>query len=198
MAFYPGEEGGTAVADVLLGDVSPSGRLPVTFYESTRALPAFTDYAMAGRTYRFLRAQPVYAFGHGLSYTTFRYADLKVTADAAQIDVENTGSRAAATVVQVYASALAAPFPAPRRSLVGFARVTLPPGARQTMTIPLPPEALTLVDPDGRRVPIAGPVRIAVGGRQPDDDGGYGDSGDGQAVQMTVTYDMRSTLMRVD
>jgi beta-glucosidase len=173
MAFYPGEEGGTAVADVLFGDVNPAGRLPVTFYRSVRALPSFTDYRMDGRTYRYLHQPPVYAFGHGLSYTTFRYTNLQVTsvgdAFTVHVDVENTGPRAGDEVVQVYATALAPPVPAPHRWLIGFTRVSLPPGERKTLSIPLAAHAFSLVDPGGRRRLFPGDYAIAVGGHQPSD-----------------------------
>ncbi|HXI58726.1 MAG TPA: glycoside hydrolase family 3 C-terminal domain-containing protein [Polyangia bacterium] len=184
MAFYPGEEGGTAVADVLFGDVNPAGRLPVTFYRSVRALPPFTDYRMDGRTYRYLRQPPVYAFGHGLSYTTFRYANLQVTSVGdvftVHVDVDNTGPRAGDEVVQVYASALAPPVPAPQRWLVGFTRLSLHPGERKTLNIPLPAHAFSLVDPSGRRQLFPGDYAVTVGGRQP------GDAAPGLTAHLTI------------
>ena len=99
-AWYPGEAGGTALADVLFGDINPSGRLPVTVYKSVADLPPFVDYAMANRTYRYFRGEPLYPFGHGLSYTTFEYEDLRLSADTiapdgaltVQVEVINTGN----------------------------------------------------------------------------------------------------------
>src|SRR5262249_41830795 len=109
-AWYPGEEGGTAVANVLSGDYNPNGRLPVTFYKSISQLPSFTDYSMARRTYRYSTEQPLYPFGYGLSFTSFRYDDIKVgspeiAADgtiSASVSVTNTGKRAGDEVVELY------------------------------------------------------------------------------------------------
>jgi beta-glucosidase len=179
--WYPGEEGGTALADVLFGEVSPAGRLPVTIYRSADDLPPFADYAMSGRTYRYLEKPPLYAFGHGLSYTTFRYANLKVTPAEVEagkdvtisIDVENSGARASDEVVQVYLSKRDAPTYAPRRWLAGFARVNLAARERRTVQITLPARALSLVDEQGGRPAASGELVLAVGGGQPDRDWRY-------------------------
>ena len=116
--WYPGMEGGRAVADVLFGDVSPAGKLPVTFPKSLDQLPAFDDYSMNGRTYRYMTEEPLYPFGFGLSYTTFAYRDLQITSPGssgfdAAVTVENTGTVAADEVVQFYLSVLDSKLPAP-------------------------------------------------------------------------------------
>src|SRR5438445_1113472 len=111
-AWYPGEEGGTAVAEALAGDFSPSGRLPLTFYKSVNQIPAFEDYNMKGRTYRYFTGQPLYPFGYGLSYTTFEYSNLSFDKSSvgakddltASVEVKNTGSVDSDEVVQVYLS----------------------------------------------------------------------------------------------
>jgi beta-glucosidase len=139
-AWYPGQAGGTAVADVLLGRYNPAGRLPVTFYRSTDDLPDFNDYAMPGRTYRYFEGEPLYAFGHGLSYTQFRYENLHAmpAADgtvAVTFDVTNTGERDGDEVVQLYATPPASSNPRERHALCGFDRVYLKAG--ETMRVSL-------------------------------------------------------------
>jgi beta-glucosidase len=180
-AWYPGEEGGNAVADVLFGDVNPAGRLPITFYRSVADLPPFADYAMRGRTYRYLERPPLYRFGNGLSYTTFRYANLAIVPDlkTVSVEVQNSGARAGDEVVQVYIVPRNPPAYAPRLWLAAFARLALTPGERRTVSLLLPPDALTLVDEHGQRRPITGTVDIAVGGTQPDRDGHYADGARG-------------------
>lgn len=144
-AWYPGQAAGTAVADVLLGKYNPAGRLPVTFYRATADLPGFEDYTMAaGHTYRFFKGKPLYAFGHGLSYTKFDYAGLAVQragADALNVtvDVTNTGARDGEEVVQLYAVPPAA---RENQALCGFARVALKAGEKKTVTIAVPATAL--------------------------------------------------------
>ncbi|HTA19039.1 MAG TPA: glycoside hydrolase family 3 C-terminal domain-containing protein, partial [Polyangia bacterium] len=185
-AFYPGEEGGAALADVLFGDVSPAGRLPVTVYRSGDDLPPFADYAMKGRTYRYLEQPPLWRFGDGLSYATFAYSSLVVASDidstrdlALAVDIENTSARAADEVVQVYLSKPDAPAYAPRRWLAAFTRVTLAARERRTVKVVVPARQLTLVDEAGARVPLAGAIAIAVGGRQPDAAWRYATTSDG-------------------
>ncbi len=136
MAWYPGQRGGNAVADVLFGDVNPSGRLPVTFYKENEKLPAFDDYAMQGRTYRYFTGQPLYPFGHGLSYTTFEYSNLKldranVAPDGtiqASLTVKNVGSRAGEEVVQLYVAPKDSKQQWANKDLRGVKRVALKPG----------------------------------------------------------------------
>jgi beta-glucosidase len=171
--WYPGAEGGAALGDVLFGAASPAGRLPVTVPRSTDDLPPFADYSMQGRTYRYAEKPPLWAFGHGLSYTTFTYSNLAVSTPApngdvsVNVDVENTGARAGDEVVQVYASKPDAPAYAPRRWLAAFSRVPLAPRERRTLHLTVPARALTLVDEAGHRMPITGDVLLAVGGGQP-------------------------------
>jgi beta-glucosidase len=174
-AWYPGEEGGTAIAEVLFGDYNPGGRLPVTFYRSVEDLPPFEDYDMEGHTYRYFRGEPVYAFGHGLSYTTFGYDNLRLSARSLApgdpltitVDVQNTGQCAGDEVVQVYLSDVEASVPVPIRQLVGFKRVHLEPGEMQTVSFTLEPDQFSLIDDAGRRTIEPGRFQIAVGGRQP-------------------------------
>ncbi|HOF10101.1 MAG TPA: glycoside hydrolase family 3 C-terminal domain-containing protein [Opitutaceae bacterium] len=146
-AWYPGQAGGRAVADVLFGFVNPSGHLPVTFYRSTADLPDFTDYSMRNRTYRYFTGKPLYAFGHGLSYTTFEYSDLRVARAAegaltVTVEVANTGARDGDDVVQLYATPPAASQPQEIRALCGFTRVSLKAGEKRTVTITVPAIAL--------------------------------------------------------
>ncbi len=136
VAWYPGQRGGDAVADVLFGATNPAGRLPVTFYKGTEKLPAFDDYNMRGRTYRYFEGEPLYPFGHGLSYTRFEYSNLKVdrvrsgAGDPirASVTVKNAGARAGDEVVQLYVSAVAPKEPRARKELKGIERITLKPG----------------------------------------------------------------------
>jgi beta-glucosidase len=173
-AWYPGEAGGTAVADVLFGNASPAGRLPVTFYRSVDQLPPFDDYSMKGRTYRYFTGAPVYPFGHGLSYSRFAYAKLNVPKSApvgapvsVSVEVRNSGAVAADEVVQLYVSDLEASGPVPTRALKGFRRVSLRPGEKQAVRFSLDERAFSLIAPDGRRVVEPGRFTIAVGGKQP-------------------------------
>ena len=173
--WYPGEEGGTALADVLFGDVNPGGRLPVTFYKSVDDLPPFRDYAMAGHTYRYFDGEPLYPFGFGLSYTTFAYSDLALSADVVQpgesltvrATVENTGAVAGDEVVQLYVRDVEASVPVPVRQLQGFARVHLEPGEQQTVTFTLTPKQMSLIADDGQRMIEPGRFEVSVGGGQP-------------------------------
>lgn len=145
LAWYYGQRGADAVADTLLGLANPAGRLPITFYRNLDGLPAFEDYAMTNRTYRYYAGKPLYAFGHGLSYTTFAYEKLALSADSARasdtvrisVTVKNTGPRDGDEVVQLYATAAAAPVPMPLRQLVAFQRVPLRAGETKTITLPV-------------------------------------------------------------
>jgi beta-glucosidase len=193
-AWYPGEEGGTALADVLFGEVSPAGRLPVTIYRSVDDLPPFADYGMRGRTYRYLEKPPLYAFGYGLSYTSFRYMNLVVTPVEVEagkdvviaVDVENTGARSGDEVVQVYLSKSDAPVYAPRRWLGGFTRVNLAAHERRTVRVALPAQAFALVDQQGVRPAASGELALAVGGGQPDRDWRYPVATQGLTVPIRV------------
>jgi beta-glucosidase len=170
--WYPGMEGGRAVADVLFGDVAPAGRLPLTFPKSLDQLPPFEDYNMTGRTYRYMTEEPLYPFGFGLSYTTFAYRDRQITTPDSSgfevaITVENTGGVAADEVVQFYISALDSKLTAPLSQLVGFQRVHLEPAQSQKVTIAVEPEMLMLFDEDGRQVFQPGRFRLTAGSCSP-------------------------------
>jgi len=172
-AWYPGGTGGRAVADLIAGDFSPSGRLPVTFYRSADDLPPFKDYRMAGRTYRYFTGEALYPFGYGLSYTRFSYG--AITPGRARLrrgrsttvatEVRNTGDRAGAEVVELYVSRPGEGGPV--RSLKAFQRVILQPGERREVRFTLGDGALGVVDEAGRRNTPRGPVEVWIGGGQP-------------------------------
>lgn len=171
-AWYPGEQGGNAVAEVLFGRTNPGGRLPVTFYRSLDQVPAFSNYKMDGRTYRYFKGKPLYPFGYGLSYTTFRYDNVKVERLTsgrleAQAWVRNTGDRTGDEVVQVYAARQGAVWPEPTRKLVGFARAHLRPGEGVSIRIPIRDEALAQADGSGNMKVLPGRYTFSVGGGQP-------------------------------
>jgi len=173
-AWYPGEEGGTAVAEALAGDFSPGGRLPLTFYKSVDQLPAFDDYNMNGRTYRYFRGEPLYPFGYGLSYTNFEYSNLSfdkpsvgATDDLiASADVKNSGKIAGDEVVQVYVTHTGIEG-ASLRELEGFKRVHLGAGELQTVRIEIPNRQLSVVERDGTRKIVPGELQVWIGGGQP-------------------------------
>lgn len=180
--WYPGEEGGTALADVLFGDYNPAGRLPVTFVKSLDQVPQFTDYSMKNRTYRYMKEEPLYPFGYGLSYTTFKYSNLKINSKEIAptqnldiyVDVENTGNRDGDEVVQVYVSILDASIVSPIRSLQGFTRVHLKSGERRTIHFTLTPQQFAIVNDGGKFIVEPGRISVSVGGGQP---GVKGDTG---------------------
>lgn len=182
-AWYGGEAGGQAIGEVLAGQFNPSGRLPVTFYRSVDQLPDFEDYGMKGRTYRYFTGDPEYAFGHGLSFTTFSYSDLradkKVRAGSGMtvsVVVANTGKIAGEEVVQLYLEPVGKPG-LPRRSLKGFKRVSLAPGERKRVEISLDPRDLAFADASGKMQATEGLYRIWVGGGQ-QNTGAPGSSGE--------------------
>jgi beta-glucosidase len=180
-AWYPGQAAGDAIADVLFGDYNPAGRLPMTFYRSADQLPPFFDYRMAGRTYRYFTGDPLFPFGHGLSYTRFAYRNLSVPASVqagkpvdVNVDVENTGDRPGEEVVQVYVTHVSgspevrkSEGQMPIRALAAFTRVSLGRGERVNVHFTLTPRSLGIVDDNGQRVAVPGAVQIAVGGKQP-------------------------------
>lgn len=141
LSWYPGEQGGNAVAEILFGKTNPSGRLPVTFYQSNSDLPPFEDYTMKGRTYRYFDQKPLHCFGYGLSYTNFAYSNLKVTKLAGgfnfTFDIKNTGSRDGDEVTQLYISHLNRSFIEPARQLKNFKRVTIPKGKTKKIAVSL-------------------------------------------------------------
>ncbi|HEU4714043.1 MAG TPA: glycoside hydrolase family 3 C-terminal domain-containing protein [Pyrinomonadaceae bacterium] len=173
-AWYPGGEGGTAVADVLFGDYNPAGRLPVTFYKSVDQLPPFSDYSMEGRTYRYFKGEPLYTFGYGLSYTSFEYSNVKFSPRAVKagepvkvtFEVKNVGDRAGDEVVQLYLTDLAASAPVPIRALVGFDRISLRRGETRKMTFTITPRQMSLIDDQGKRVIEPGEFQVSAGGGQ--------------------------------
>jgi beta-glucosidase len=173
-AWYPGEEGGTAVAEAIAGDFSPAGRLPITFYKSVDQLPPFDDYSMAKRTYRYFEGEPLFPFGYGLSYTSFSYSDARVDhpevsasqAQALSVAVANTGAMESDEVVQVYVSHPGVA-EAPRRALQGFARIHLDRGEKRTVQFVLRGRDLGVVDESGKHIIVPGDVRVWIGGGQP-------------------------------
>jgi beta-glucosidase len=170
-AWYPGQAAGIALAEVLLGDYNPAGRLPITFPKSFDQIPAFEDYDMRGRTYRYMDAEPLYPFGYGLSYTTFAYHGLTLAqagdAVAVTVKVTNSGDRAGDEVVQLYLRDVEASVPVAKHRLAGFTRVYLAAGETRQVAFTLKPEQFALVLPDGTRAVEPGMFRIAVGGGQP-------------------------------
>jgi beta-glucosidase len=173
-AWYPGGEGGTAIADVLFGDYNPGGRLPVTFYKSVDQLPPFTDYSMQSRTYRYFKGEPLYPFGYGLSYTKFAYSNLRFEPKSVKVseavkvsvDVTNAGEREGDEVVQLYLTDTAASAPVPIRTLVGFERVSLQPREKRRVTFTIMPRQMSLIDERGKRVIEPGEFAISIGGGQ--------------------------------
>ncbi|MBV6652192.1 MAG: glycoside hydrolase family 3 C-terminal domain-containing protein [Mameliella sp.] len=173
--WYPGEEGGTAVADLIFGQESPSGRLPITFPKSLDQLPDYEDYTMAGRTYRYMEKEPLYPFGYGLSYTSFEYGSIKAdqstlgengTASVA-VKVTNTGSMGAEEVVQLYASWPDAGDKAPLYDLKGIQRVYLAPGQSKTVQFEVEATALQLFDDNGNAYLPEGKVKLIASGAVP-------------------------------
>jgi beta-glucosidase len=177
--WYPGEEGGTALADVLFGDYNPAGRLPLTFYKSVDQLPPFEDYNMMGRTYRYFGGEPLFPFGYGLSYTRFEYYNLSVpkettagTETTVSVEVKNVGKVAGDEVIQLYVKNLRASVPTPLRSLEGFRRIHLQPGETKVVEFKLQPRQLALYESrigskKGGFVVEPSVYEIAVGGILP-------------------------------
>jgi beta-glucosidase len=173
-AWYPGEEGGTAVAQTLSGHNNPAGRLPVTFYKDVSQLPPFEDYSMKGRTYRYFEGTPLYPFGYGLSYTTFSYSGLTVPPNPVpagapaivEVTVTNTGRSAGDEVAQLYLAFPDVPG-APLRALRGFQRVHLEPGSSEKLRFELQPRDLSMVTEAGVPIVAEGEYSVSVGGGQP-------------------------------
>ncbi|MBR6306271.1 MAG: glycoside hydrolase family 3 C-terminal domain-containing protein [Bacteroidales bacterium] len=163
-AWYPGEEGGNAIADVLLGDIVPSGKLPVTFYKSVEQLPDFEDYSMKGRTYRYFQGEPLFPFGFGLGYTTLEYGKPHLRGRRLSVRITNTGDREAEEVVQLYARNLA-DTEGPVKSLRGFQRVIVPAGETVRVSFRLTPETfLGWSEEKQDMVPVEGEWELMVGG----------------------------------
>ncbi|MEM6886337.1 MAG: glycoside hydrolase family 3 C-terminal domain-containing protein, partial [Verrucomicrobiota bacterium] len=173
--WYPGEQGGNAIADVLFGDYNPAGRLPVTFVKSLGQLPDFSNYDMAGRTYRFMTGEPQFPFGYGLSYTQFEYSDLKVEGfNPAQVSVKvsNIGKRDGDEVVQVYVKDLEASVPVAVHQLKAFCRIHLKAGESRRAAFDLWPDQFEVYGDDGVAFLESGEFEISVGGGQPHDKSG--------------------------
>jgi beta-glucosidase len=172
-AWYPGQAGGTAIADVLFGDYNPAGRLPVTFYKSADQLPPFTDYSMQGRTYRYFQGEPLFPFGYGLSYTKFTYGNLRMPATAPaggdvkiSVEVRNAGQFAGDEVVQLYVKNLDGEA-APIRSLQGFERISLQAGETKQVEFTVTVRQFSAIGKDNRRAVAPGRYELSVGGQQP-------------------------------
>ena len=173
-AWYGGQSGGRALADILFGDYNPAGRLPVTFYESVNDLPGFTDYSMNNRTYKYFEGKPFYPFGHGLSYTQFSYSDFNVPpviekgkTMEVSVNVTNKGKRDGDEVVQLYVSHPGTNMHKPIRSLQGFRRIHLKAGETQPVRFTLTAKQLAIIDNQGNSVQPDGIVRLSAGGKQP-------------------------------
>ncbi|HEY1768099.1 MAG TPA: glycoside hydrolase family 3 C-terminal domain-containing protein [Terracidiphilus sp.] len=190
-AWYPGEEGGTAVAQTLSGRNNPAGRLPVTFYKGVDQLPPFDDYAMKGRTYRYFEGTPLYPFGYGLSYSKFAYSGLTLPAKpvhagdplVAEVTVTNAGDRAGDEVAQLYLAFPNVPG-APLRALRGFERVHLEAGASQKVRFELKPRDMSMVTDAGEPIVAEGAYTVSVGGGQPNT----------QAPTVTGTFHVQGSL----
>ncbi|MCP9199085.1 glycoside hydrolase family 3 C-terminal domain-containing protein [Gramella sp. GC03-9] len=175
LVWYPGEEGGNAVADIVFGKVSPSGRLPITFPKSLDDLPPYEDYSMKGRTYKYMEAEPMYPFGYGLSYTNFEYSGLKLSQEKvkkgnslkATVKVENTGENASEEVVQLYLSDVETSVDAPKYQLFGVKRVNLEAGASEEISFEITPEMMELVNDEGERILEKGSFKVYIGGSTP-------------------------------
>jgi beta-glucosidase len=173
-AWYPGQAGGQAIAETLSGENNPAGRMPVTFYTGVEQLPAFDDYSMADRTYRYFKGKPLYAFGDGLSYTSFAYSNLKLSTRTLkagdpltlEADVKNTGSLAGDEVAELYLIPPQSPL-SPRQALTGFQRLHLNPGETRHLTFTLDPRTLSQVDEKGIRAVTPGKYSLSLGSTQP-------------------------------
>jgi beta-glucosidase len=174
LAWYPGEEGSQAIADIIFGKTSPSGRLPVTFPKSLEQLPPYEDYAMKGRTYRYMKAEPMYPFGYGLSYTSFQYSGISIKGDIntnrpvlAEVTVTNKGKIAGDEVSQLYISTPGAGDDMPLYSLKQFKRIGLKPGQAQKVQFVISTEMIKSINEKGESVRLAGSYKIYIGGTTP-------------------------------
>lgn len=172
--WYPGQEGGTAIADVLFGDYNPAGRLPVTFYKSADQLPAFENYDMQGRTYRYFEDVPLYGFGYGLSFTEFEYSELEVPETVStseeiniQLKLTNTGAYDGDEVIQLYVKHPDSPYPVPVHALKSFKRTHLKAGEQKTISFTLSPKQLSVINNENQRIILPGKIQLFVGGQQP-------------------------------
>ena len=170
LSWYPGAGGGRAVAELLFGKESPSGKLPLTFYRDDALLemPQFTDYAMAGRTYRYYQGTPVYPFGYGLSYSSFTVKKLEADRSCAKVLVRNEGAREAEEVIELYLHDEKSPLAPPNPVLCGFRRIRLAAGQEETFKVAISPDAFTVVAIDGKRIPGSGIWTLYAGFGAPD------------------------------
>ena len=175
-AWYPGAQGGRAIASVLFGEYSPSGRLPVTFYKTTEELPDFADYSMKNRTYRYMQTEALYPFGFGLSYTSFEYSSIKLSDTKintyenihCSVKVKNTGSRCSDEIVQLYVKDIDASVEVPKWQLRGIKRISLAAGEETEVSFILSPRMLALIDYNGDAILEPGKFEVFIGGSQPD------------------------------
>ncbi|WP_163399754.1 glycoside hydrolase family 3 C-terminal domain-containing protein [Flavobacterium fluviatile] len=175
-AWYGGQAAGNAVADILFGDYNPAGRLPVTFYKSDSDLPSFVDYSMDNKTYRYFKGEPLYGFGYGLSYTTFKYDQLKIFSKikkgqpvSVSVRVTNTGKSEGEEVAQLYIINQDSSIKAPLKSLKGFERLRLKSGESKTINFTLSPEDLSSITAEGDIKQLSSKIKLAIGGCQPDE-----------------------------
>jgi len=174
-AWYPGEQGGQAVADILFGDRIPSGRLPLTFPKSVQDLPPFEDYSMQGRTYKYMDKEPLFPFGFGLSYTAFQYDNLKLSSNkiargesvTATVTISNTGSYEGEEVAQLYITDLHSTVRIPNFSLRKFKRIRLKPGQSKQVRFTITPKMLKIVNNEGKKILEPGQFKIHIGGSSP-------------------------------
>jgi beta-glucosidase len=172
-AWYPGVDGGDAIARTLAGMNNPAGRLPVTFYAGLDGIPPFTDYSMKNRTYRFFTGKPLWGFGYGLSYSSFKYGPVKLSADSlkagdpltATVTVTNSGTASGDEVVEAYLKTPQAD--GPIHSLVGFERVSIVAGGSKEVSIAIDPRSMSSVDDQGNRSILEGKYSLVLGGAQP-------------------------------
>jgi len=197
--WYPGQAGGTAIADVLFGDYNPAGRLPVTFYKSADQLPPFTDYSMQGRTYRYFHGEPLFPFGYGLSYTRFTYGNPRYPATVPaggdvklSMEVANSGGLAGDEVVELYVRRVDGGDAAPIRSLEGFRRIHLEPGEKQRVEFTVTARQFSAIGQDGRRTIAPGEYAISIGGQQP------GFPGNGTSAVFTRSIRLTGSTARLD
>ncbi|MFA5817827.1 MAG: glycoside hydrolase family 3 C-terminal domain-containing protein [Bacteroidales bacterium] len=174
LAGYGGQQGGNAVADVLFGDYNPAGRLPVTYYKSIDQIPAFENYDMTGKTYRFFTQEPLYPFGYGLSYTTFTYSNLSIPEKAVAgenvtvtVTVTNSGKVAGDEIVELYLTDEKASTTRPIRQLEGFIRITLKPGESKNVQFVMQPRQFSIINNKDNRAIEPGYFTVSVGGKQP-------------------------------
>ncbi len=170
--WYPGAEGGLAIARILFGDVNPSGKLPVTFYASAEGMPSITDYSMKGRTYRYMESKPMYPFGYGLSYTKFAYSDLRTEMAKGGVKiivtVENAGAVDGDEVVEVYIKDIKSPFEVRNHHLAAFKRFHIKAGEQQAVELFVPEKQFMVVNDQGERIKDGTEFAVYVGGTQPD------------------------------